>query len=626
MLHETRATCVALLTGVLVLAGCGGGRPDYSPESAPPELAWNSALPTYSADSSITLSVTATAARGVRDVVVLCGSQRWTAELQEDGNWQAAISLPNVGKNTIVVWAEDNTSPPNSGQGLAPPYQLTQDIIYDPTPPSVTYDASYASYTDERDVQLEVDGNGIAKMPATYTIGPKYGVPLGGDIYKASSRLSAAAGLDAQELETTNAGNVPVLRFMVPYNANSASPISTPKYSAQVTCPSPCPEFEPATGDLLPSPTPNDEQVLFDLPLSTETIPALAQVQGAATVSITLTVADAAGNTRTVPGFNFMFHVIGPPVAVAEDTSYGAALRAESTFAYHLADNTYASMWNGTLFPNYQVRLVRYIMTNPTPAPIAMRLSYAQDSGGSWRAVETWGRSNIRVSYALGKPNTDLNDPTKSFNYSVDGFTYKEPYWDAVPGAPSSCAPNWFAHQLGDTRNMFSCFTTLPETVIHAQDETLTVSASDISILVYRVAPELGGQEMAADMEESGQWVLVPAAAGSVPGTLIAYLARPTSAPRSRALLWNQTRVSEATLGYNHYQLADYLAWLYVLGTGNRHVYTGSYQFAFLKSADDHVHGAMQGDTRPYAPDTGLFGEPMGRVNVTLAKAPLTSH
>jgi hypothetical protein len=628
MLHWKMATPVAVLTSVLSLAACGGGgRPGYSPESSAPELTWNAAPPTYTANASITVSVTATATQGVRDVIVLCGSQRWSAGLQADGSWQATVTLPNLGKNTVIVWAEDKSSPsPNTGQGLGPPYQLTQDIIYDPTPPSVTYDASYASYTDERGVELEVDANGVAKVPAKYTIGPRYGIPLGGHIYKASTRLSAGTGMTAQELETTNTENIPVLRFMVPYDPSSASPISTPKYSAQVTCPSPCPEFEPALGELLPSATPSDAQALFDLPLSTETVPALAQVQGTATISITLTLADAAGNTRTVPGFNFLFHVVGPPVAIAEDRGYAAALRTESIFAYHLADNTYQKMWTANSFPAEKVRLVRYLITNPTPEPVAVQLSYAQDAGGSWRAIETWGRSSIKVSYAYGKPNTNLSDPNSSFTYQVDGFTYREPYWDAVPGAPPSCAPNWYAHRLGDPQNTFSCFMTQPQVVLQGLDETLAVSTSSISILTYRIAPELGGQEVTAELDGTGQWVLVPAAVGAVPGALVTYLARPTSAPRTRALIWNQTRVQEFDEGYNHYQLADYLAWLYVLGTNNRHVYVGSYQYAYLMSAEDHVYGVMLGATHPYRSETGPFGETTERVSVALARAPLMTH
>jgi allophanate hydrolase len=122
--------------------------------------------------------------------------------------------------------------------------------------------------------------------------------------------------MKASELETTNANNIPLLRFVVPYNRNTDAPIQTPSFVAHVSCPPPCPVYPDATGELLPSATPDDQRALFDLPLATETIPALASLLGPADVSISLTVADAAGNEVAVPGFNFKFHAIGPPLAL----------------------------------------------------------------------------------------------------------------------------------------------------------------------------------------------------------------------------------------------------------------------------------------------------------------------
>ncbi|HVO19912.1 MAG TPA: hypothetical protein VMU15_11685, partial [Anaeromyxobacter sp.] len=293
--HVQRAW-MALVPAAL-LGACGPGRPDYSPVRTPPEVKLAAAAPQYTASPALTLSVVATAVQGVKAVHALTGAVESDATREEDGTWQLTVQLGVVGKNAIAVWADDTASPtPNSGRGMDPPYQILLEVIYDPTPPSVTYDASYASYTDERNIQLLVDAHGVAELPAAYSIGPKYGIPLGGDIYKASSRL-AGGPMAAAELETTNAGNIPVLRFDVPFDVNTASPILTPSFVAQVTCPSPCPELPEATGELLPSATPSDEYALFDLPLATETIPALAQVQGPATISITLTVSDAAGNT-----------------------------------------------------------------------------------------------------------------------------------------------------------------------------------------------------------------------------------------------------------------------------------------------------------------------------------------
>src|SRR6266568_7177955 len=112
----------------IVVPGCGGGRPDFSLRSAPPEVAFASPLPTFTSTSSLMLSIAAKNPTGVKDVYALSGSQRWAAVQQGDGTWRATVQLPVIGKNTITVWAEDTASPtPNSGQGQDAPYQLVQD-------------------------------------------------------------------------------------------------------------------------------------------------------------------------------------------------------------------------------------------------------------------------------------------------------------------------------------------------------------------------------------------------------------------------------------------------------------------------------------------------------------------
>jgi len=396
-MRNTAQSTALLLVVVPVVTACGGGRPDYSAQSSAPEVAFAAAPPAFTGTSSVTLTISAHKSTGVKAVYALAGSQRWSARPQGDGTWQVTVQLPVIGKNTVTIWAEDMASPtPNSGQGLSAPYQLVQDVFYDPTPPSVSYDPSFASYADERNLQLAVDVNGVAKVPPQYLPAPKTGVLPGGDFYKAWSRLSAGVDMKADELETTNTRNVPVLRFVVPYNRNTDSPILTPTFVAHVTCATPCSALPDATGELLPSATPDDQRALFDLPLATETIPALANVQGPATISITLTVSDAAGNSVTVPGFNFNFHVIGPPLAITEDAQYAAAVKPESTYPYHLADNSYAAMWQPLpQFPANVVRLVRFFVTNPTPDPVALQLGYAQDPRGSWLAIESWQRFNV---------------------------------------------------------------------------------------------------------------------------------------------------------------------------------------------------------------------------------------
>jgi hypothetical protein len=637
-----RPTTLAL--GIVAgLLGCSGGRPGYSALSTPPQVSFAAAPPTYSASSTLQLSVSAQNPTGVRSVYALVGSQRFTAKRQDDGTWQVSVQLPVVGKNTVTVWAEDMGSPtPNSGQGMDAPYQLVQDVVYDPTPPSISYDPSFAAYSDERTLQLEVDQNGVPSVPPTYVVGAKAGVLPGGDFYKAWSRLGGGADMTAAELETTNAKNVPVLRFIVPYNRNTDSPIQTPTFVAHVTCPPPCPEYPDATGQLLPSATPDDQRALFDLPLATETIPALASLLGAATLSITLTVADAAGNTATVSGFNFTFHTVGPPLAIAEDAEYAAASRPESTFAYHLADGSYASMWVvGPQFTSNKVRLARYFLSNPTPDPVAVLLDYAQDARGSWQAVESWTR--FMVSDPLGRNadgNYTLNRMDASAAFTMDGFPFRNPmFWalpygnlaGTVPQAEYAAHPcgsksgGLILHRMGDSANKYVCSTKVSVDVFSTTPETGTFSTADVSVRPYRIAPELQGQER--DPDTVGNWVLVPAAAGGVPGTLVLYLARPVAAQRSRALEWNKAvAATEAAAVANHYQTWDYeFWWPYGSILPGYDTYLLMRTGAYLVTAQENLYGTLSVTTQAYA-GASLLGEPVPRLSRSIAREPLFVH
>ena len=635
-----RRAWLSLLAGSLLSAACGG-RPDYSLRNAAPEVAFATAPPAYTATPSITLSVAATNPTGVKAIYALSGSQRWLAAQQEDGTWLVNLQLPVIGKNTITVWAEDTASPvPNSGQGMEAPYQLVQEVIYDPTPPSVTYDASFASYADERALQVAVDGNGIAVVPAAYSTLPKAGVMPGGGIYKAWSRLSAEGEMTASELETTNTRNIPVLRFAVPFNRNTDAPIEAPTYVAHLSCPSPCPDFPDATGQLLPAATTDDQRALFDLPLATQTVPALGELQGPAALSIALTVADAAGNSVAANGFNFGFHVIGPPLAVSKDTQYAAAAKPDSVYAYRLADQTYAALWQtGPQFPDYVARLARYIITNPIPETVALDLAYLQDPRGSWQAVESWYFYTIDEPIGANPDGTYTLDPNASKAYAIDGFTFHNPLFWRTPygtmtgpltqaeygafpcGAPSRDA--YAAHRIGDRTAKYFCINALPGT-----PEVATFSSAEVSLFAYRVAAELQGQERAPDTDPSGRWLLVPPAAGGVPGTLVVYLARPVTASRTRALQWNMvpTTSGSAYLA-NHYQTWDYESWGWIsfYNYPGHDIHIANRAGRYLARAQDLLSGTLAGTTQAYS-GAGLLGEPVDRLSLVFAGEPLAIH
>jgi len=654
MAKNSKAKWILLSSSVLSLVGCGSGRPNYSPATTPPEVAFSPPPPAYTVTPSITIGVTATDLQGVGKVYVLVGAERVAASRQADGTWQATILLPVVGHNIVTVWAEDKATPtPNSGEGLDPPYQITADVDYAPTPPSLSYDASFASYADERTVELAVDGNGIAKVPPEYLVGQKLSIPPGGDIYKSSSRLSGVA-MTVAELETTNGANIPVLRFTVPHNPNVDPPLESPTYGAHVTCTG-CPDFPDSTGTLLAAAATDTQRALFDLPLSTETVPALAEVGGPATISLTITVTDAAGNETTVPGFNFTFHVIGPPVAWTEDTQYPAQAKPESTYAYHLADNTYATLWTAApQFIGTVVRLVRYIITNPTPEPVALQLGYTQDPGGSWRAVETWNYFDVVEPAGWQSDGTlQLMTPTSAQPFSLDGYTYYNPMYWVLPFGGTSQSQAWvqygphpcgsdaggdIVHRLGDSQNRFLCGASFSPPVSFATyqlstEQTGVTSSGDVSTRLYRVAQELGGQERSPDTDPTGQWTLVPAASSGTPGTLVVYLVRSVTAARTRSLQWDAA-YSSAVAGRddpnppNHYQTWDFELWA---AWGLNSPIPGYEAFVaycagmYLSAAHDSLYGTLSGTTRPYG-NNGVFGEALPRVSVALERDPLTTH
>ena len=199
-------------------------------DTTPPVLALVTPAPLYVQAAALTLRISASDPSGVKAVYALAGAGPSLATLQPDGTWLVTLALPATGQNTVTVWGEDKVTPtPNSGLGKGAPYELTLEVIYDPTPPSVTYDASIFSYSDERSLALGVTSDGVATVPPTYAVGPRVGVLLHGDIYKAYSRLGAVGGLSAAELESTNAGNIPFLRFAVPYRAGIDAPNPRPR-------------------------------------------------------------------------------------------------------------------------------------------------------------------------------------------------------------------------------------------------------------------------------------------------------------------------------------------------------------------------------------------------------------
>jgi hypothetical protein len=609
----------------------------------PPQLAFAAAPPTYVAQSYVDLVVRAADATGVKVVYARAGSDQHSGILVE-GAWHVRVPLATAGHNTITVWAEDLAEPfPNSGFDGEAPHELVLDVVHDPDAPTATYDTAFASYADERTMTVATGPDGFARVPAEYTLGPRTTVPNGGPIYKAATRIAAGAPLDAAELEAANAGNIPVLRFVVPFNDKTDSPLTSARFVATVTCPE-CPDMAPATGALLASSTPAAMGVHFVLPLAAETIPQLATVTGPATLDVTLELADAAGNAASVGGFLFGFHVIGPPLAVAEDAAYAGYGDRRSTYPYVVAGtslgvDSYATLWD-TTSPNFYggaVRLVRYVISNPSPKPVAIGVEFAQSAAGSWQMVETWPRDNRMQPPTAPK----LNDPNSATAVSIDGFTFWQPLYWAQPYGQSGgfvgftktqsgqfpCtgghSAGWAAHRIGDRATKYVCFPGSPFAAVPAA----VFSSSDVVPAVFSGVQQGGGEVLPSDRDASGTMFVVPGAAGGVPGALAVYLTRPVAAPRTRPL---QTSVLAEP---NRYETYDYeiFVWAgsyrftYYSSVFNYEVFHTMKSGQYLQSASELLNGALTITTQGLS-ERVLVGEPATAYAASFSARTLSTH
>jgi hypothetical protein len=228
----------------------------------------------------------------------------------------------------------------------------------------------------------------------------------------------------------------------------------------------------------------------------------------------------------------------------------------------------------------------------------------------------------------------------------MDGFTFHNAlYWRVPYGTTTGVLPQGeyaqhpcgstsggdVLHRMGDMVNKWTCSASTGVNVFSTVPETGTFSTSDVSVWPYRIAPELQGQERDANKDPSGQWFLVPPAAGGVPGSLVVYLARTVTAPRSRSLNWNAA-VGSPSPGeaVDHYQVWDFEFWWgyhqpwSVLYPGYD-TYVAIRMGTYLVSAQESLYGSLNGTTNAYS-GTTLLGESVPRLSVNIAHDTLAVH
>jgi hypothetical protein len=492
-------------------------------DRTPPALAFATAPPAYTNQSTLALQIQATDATGVLGVFAESGTKQFTAVQGAEGGWTLSIDLL-PGHNPITVWGQDTSQAANSGLGAPEPYQYGLDVLLDTSPPTAIYDASFASYVPEQGLNVVTNRDGTPRLPAAPELDVQRRKPITptGDIVKMATMLSAGGSLDVAELETTNSRNVPVLRFAVHFDPSVDAPIDQARYAVQVTCTG-C-AYPERSGSLLPSPEPGQGFLFFDLPLSTETVPDLETVSGTATMSVKLSLADAAGNESAgIDGGTYAFHVIGPRLLVAEDPSYAAAGDPKSTFMYAASAPAYSALFDPAalaFLPEKQVRLIRYVIVNPWPEPVLANVAM---QAGAWAATETWRGEMLQL------PALAYNADGMSFSGSSDWAAT----CNAIPtfpcgGTVADQDTKFPIHSAG-AATQYTCEAKL----VNGAPNPKSAAPADLVGAQQASAPaELRAFTPGAPWDSTPAQVLagafvVPAATATAPGRLNVYVTRP---------------------------------------------------------------------------------------------------
>lgn len=107
-------------------------------DRTPPVLAFTPAAPQYTNQTTLTLTINATDATGVKGVFAQSGTRKFTANAGEGGTWILAVDLV-PGHNPITIWGEDTAQAGNSGLGAVEPHQFVLDVLLDTSPPTAVY-------------------------------------------------------------------------------------------------------------------------------------------------------------------------------------------------------------------------------------------------------------------------------------------------------------------------------------------------------------------------------------------------------------------------------------------------------------------------------------------------------
>ncbi|MGO9829700.1 MAG: hypothetical protein ACLPJH_06130 [Myxococcaceae bacterium] len=333
----------------------------------PPTLTVVSAPPAYTNQNTVNFSVTADvgpSSTGVKMVVAVAGDGTILTGVNTSGDVWTFSNAPTGGAHSYFdVWGVDDAN--NSGEqfpvGL---YHLRLPCLQDQVPPTIVQDFSVPSYLDERAMQLTNNA-----VPAQFTwpgslpaaVGPGPDVA----IWKSSVTLSwGAMPPTGANLEDGNTTNVPYVQVGIPFNASTDAPIASVTYSIFVE------GAATSMGSTIPAQRTGVGILYFDLPFTGETILGLASASTSpVTFTAFITATDAAGNSTTnqlesSSANTFVFHIIGPPLYVQQDTSYASEGDTKSIYPFALANGTYPNKFAGDNGGEI-ARQARFIVYNP---------------------------------------------------------------------------------------------------------------------------------------------------------------------------------------------------------------------------------------------------------------------
>lgn len=369
-----------------VVGNCESVGTPFVIDHTPPTVTITSSLPTYTNQTTVTLSGTVSDGAGAGVARVLLQNQTFgpgvVVATLSGGTWSATVSLsPNV-SNVIKAWAEDRATPLNGGPTAGAPYVATATVGTDSTQPNV-FTRAPTSYRDERNLNVTKDAQGRPVMPASYVYASgAVAVGENGTVFKIRSKSGASDD------------NVPFIRWAVQQDASPGSPIVSGTYGVNFVngifctgCPS---------GALRISTASEPGYVLYELPLH------LGTLGGEGALGIGVTFRDAAGNATT-RSFSIYYYLVGAPVVAVLDSNFASYGDTASIYPYSTTTNYPALI--GT-----SKRVLRWVVYNPNQEVVWTALAHTGFSG-SWS--ETWFES---AGYATGGGMSDLGQNWNEYN------------------------------------------------------------------------------------------------------------------------------------------------------------------------------------------------------------------